>query len=355
MNLFEQAEVIVPEGPHDIEEQREWGVIYGGHLRGTGGILDNSLHKPNKGSRWIHKFNKTLPTLLYQGFGGSVERMTFDGEGADCGILVDKADSSGFGTGKLHLSDVAFVRYAKAIQLGDDPADANADQLTIGRIHTNGCGTLLRVEHEQGVDIRIYGVARPYTTPLVFDMEGGGNLDVSVLYCMYGVKEILKTGSRVGSNNAEYTFRKVVCDTNNDVPIFLRQGRRCAGMEVTFESVRIGNSAAWPTEPIFQLQGGSSLTLNRFKYLRPGHIKYTNSIVEKYKNHIHLLSVTTGVTNVLDLFHPDSKGEVFVTVGRAADGFGNTTLRPGLYHIKDGKLIEHPDLITDWVKRNPFA
>ena len=79
MNLFEQAEVIVPEGPHDIEEQREWGVIYGGHLRGTGGILDNSLHKPNKGSRWIQKFNKTLPTRLCQGVVRSVVLRTLDG------------------------------------------------------------------------------------------------------------------------------------------------------------------------------------------------------------------------------------------------------------------------------------
>lgn len=351
MKLFpgDIAEVKLPVGLYPVAESLEWGVIYGGHLEGTGGVLQNSEHKPNKGTRIVHGFDKTQPTLVYSGFGGRISRVTFSGdprigklprdERADIGLVVDKVENppSGLGTGKLLLDDVCVTNYKRGIQLGwiepgqDQSTEDNSDNLDCLRLFSHSCDTMLRVEHEQGVDVHIAVMAHPYQTDLVFDFEGGGNLFCQVLRCLSGVKQILRTGRAVGSNNAKYAFGHVLVDTNNDVPIFVVQEKVSTHCEFTFGNVRIGNSTVWPSVPIFQLQGGSSLKLDGFKRLKNRMIRFRNS--GTYRNHIILADVIVETGDLADLFSMSCNGVCDVTVGAVRGAYSQRRIPSGDYTV----------------------
>lgn len=340
--------------PEYIQTPRLWQPVYGGRISGEGGLLDQSLHKPNIGTRWIKAYPGDEPLLTYKGFGGIIEALTFSGdarlkttpreERAALGLVIDKDPDSGMGCGKLALHDVGFTNFKVAIQMGlleegqNTTTEHNADQLYSTRLHSYSCDTMLRAVHAQAVDTRI-DYCRPYATDLAFDMHGGGNLHVGTLLCMYGSKQILRLGPDIGSNNASYIFDRVICDNNNDVPIFVVMENRCAACEIVFSNVRIGNSAVRPGAPIFNLRGGASLTLDGFKSLAPGDI-FFDETRDDYAVSVNLQRASFSGDDLSQLVRPSSRGLITFFVGAVENTKRIRRFKPGVYSYRcDGSSV----------------
>ena len=201
---------------------------YGFTMKGAGvatrppskGILD-------RGGPWIHNEYPFLATAIlwdgpigqpmftYGGEGGSFDRLSWWGGGAEAGIhfrnpVRRDQKRPGIASGHTTFGHVSFAALKNGIKCGVEYYDGNIGDFTYNHIEFYKCGTGIHVMNSMSMNHSLV-YCQTSACGTAFDFESGGKFACQ-LFSAEGTDTILRTG-RQGNGNEAFYFSSICLDS----------------------------------------------------------------------------------------------------------------------------------------------